>query len=321
MRYDPADYLYASARIRALESRLVSRERLLQLSELSSADEILTALAEYGFSKELGADEAPDDMMRSTFAAVSDAVPQAELIRFLRYPYDCHNLKTIEKCRLKGVQPDGLLIDLGTVSLENLQTHQENEHLSLFPTHMAAALTAARESYQRTGDPREIDFALDKALYEDMLAAATVPFARDWLLAKADLANLMLCLRLMRMQSGEIGKSALHRAALPIGSLAEAQLASALEEGENGLEELLKSTPYADIFEKGAPFSQIEKAADDYLTARLRTARSVIYGAEVPLAYLLATETVCKNVRILLTGKRAGLSPDIIKERMRACYV
>ena len=53
----------------------------------------------------------------------------------------------------------------------------------------------------------------------------------------------------------------------------------------------------------------------------VREAKGVIFGVEVPLAYLLATEAQCKNIRILLAGKQAGLEPDAIRERMRDCYV
>ena len=47
----------------------------------------------------------------------------------------------------------------------------------------------------------------------------------------------------------------------------------------------------------------------------------ITFGAEVPIAYLLALETQSKNLRILLAGKRAGQDRDTIQAKLRACYV
>ncbi|MBE6702107.1 MAG: hypothetical protein E7585_01680 [Ruminococcaceae bacterium] len=321
MRYDPADYLYASARVRALEARLAGRDKLNQLLEISSVDEILNALAENGFEKEAGADKAPDRALQKAFLAVSEAMPHKGAIRFLQYPYDCHNLKAVEKSRIKRVDPAEMLIDLGSVPLKVLQTGEENELSALLPPHMAKALPRVREAFAKTGNPQEIDFILDRALYEDMAEAATVPFAQKWLTAKADLTNLLLCLRLVRMNSGELGRSTLRHAYLTVGSLDETFLLQCYDSGEGAFAALLSSTPYETVFAKEAALYLLEKKADDYLIELVKAGGSVVFGAEVPLAYLLATEALCKNIRILLAGKKAGLAADTIKERMRVCYV
>lgn len=321
MRYDPAEYLYASARIRALEARFaVEREKLIHLCELDTADEILRALSEHGFQPEQG-ELAPDLWLEQVYQTVEETVPSAALVRFMRYPTDCHNLKTVLKCRVKGIDPTPMLIDTGSISAQRMQECYGAELAALLPPHLARALPIAEERYAKSGDPREIDFALDRALYEDMASEAALPFAAEWLAAKADLANLLLCLRLLRMQSGELGRSTLCRAYLPIGSFDEAWLLQCYDGGEAEMEKLLFSTPYRGIFEKNTALFAAELAADAYLMRFVKTADDVLYGAEVPLAYLLRAEAICKDVRILLSGKRAGLSPDKIKERMRVCYV
>lgn len=316
MRYDPLDYLYTSARIRAMESRLVGREKLNQLLAASTVRDVEKTLEEWGASKE------QEYGLKSAFAAVTESLPDKALLRFLQYPYDCHNLKAVEKCRIKGVSPDALLIDLGSVSTKSLTTVAEKELFSLLPAHMAKGVEQAREAFAKTGNPQEIDFVLDCAAYADMAeAAAPYPFAAELVRVQADLLNLFMCLRLLRMQNGELGRSVLTRAALPVGSFDESFLLSCYDGGEEELYKQVLRTPYEGVFEKGQSLAQTEKKIDDHLMGLIRRARYVTFGAEVPIAYLLAAERQSKNLRILLAGKEAGLDAQTIQTRMRESYV
>ena len=49
--------------------------------------------------------------------------------------------------------------------------------------------------------------------------------------------------------------------------------------------------------------------------------RYVSFGIEPLVAYLIARENEVKLVRIVLTGKKIGLPPEEIKERLREMYV
>lgn len=316
MRYDPLDYLYASARIRAMESRLVGRERLNQLLAAPTVRDVEKALEEWGAAKE------QEYGLKNAFAAVAESLPDKALLLFLQYPYDCHNLKTVEKCRIKGTDPTELLIDLGSVSAKSLLTVSEKELFSLLPTHMARSMEKAREAYAKTGDPKEIDFILDRAAYADMeRAAAPYPFAAELVRVQAELLNLSMCLRLLRMQNGELGRATLICAALPVGHFDEQFLLSCYDGGEEALYKQILNTPYEGIFEKELSFTDIERRIDDHLMGLIRRARYVAFGAEVPIAYLLAAERQSKNLRILLAGKEAGLDAQAIQTRMREGYV
>ncbi len=320
-RYDPTAYLYASARIRALEVRLTSKEQWSRLTELHSAEEVLSAYADKGV-KDDRRELAAEDALRAAFATVAESVPDPALVKFLQYPYDCNNVKALEKCRIRGLDPSDLLIDLGSISANTLQTVSENELLALLPTHMATALPLARAAYDKTGDPQEIDFILDKAAFADMQAvAAPFPFAATLVGTRADLANILICTRLIRMQAKDLGRSMLERSAIPCGRFDAATLLAWYDEGEEALIGALSGTPYAKIVDKDATLSTIEKRADDHVAALVRQAKSVVFGAEVPIAYLMAIENESKNLRILLAAKKAGLDGAATRARMREHYV
>jgi vacuolar-type H+-ATPase subunit C/Vma6 len=206
-----------------MESRLVGREKLNQLLTAPTVGDVERALEEWGAAKK------QEYGLKSAFEAVTESLPDKALLHFLQYPYDCHNLKAIEKCRIKGVRPDALLIDLGSVSTKRLLTVSEKEVFALLPTHMAMGVEAAREAFAKTGDPQEIDFILDRAAYADMAkAAAPYPFATELVRVQAELLNLLMCLRLLRMRNGELGRSILIRAALPVGSFDGGRMTEAL---------------------------------------------------------------------------------------------
>ena len=49
--------------------------------------------------------------------------------------------------------------------------------------------------------------------------------------------------------------------------------------------------------------------------------RTVPFGIEVPMGYIAAREWELTNLRIILSGRQAGLSADAIRERLRDSYV
>lgn len=327
MRYDANEYLYASARIRAMEAHLLGRQQLDRLLLTASTDEFFDVLL--GKEPKTGEENSADrleahaqERLREAIDAVSKSVPDPTLIHFLQYPYDCHNLKVLEKCRCKGTDPTALLVDLGSIDIKTLLTVSEKELYALLPTHLSAAIDESRTAYAKNADPREIDFVLDRAAFADMAeSAAPFSLAAEWVSAKADLSNLLLCLRLLRMQGGEMGYSVLKRAALPGGSLSLPFLTECYDGGEELFCAKAAHTPYEGVFIKDTPLFEAECAADNFLMTLIRKARLISFGAEIPVAYLLATEAENKNLRILLAGKQAGLDRETILRRMRACYV
>lgn len=56
------------------------------------------------------------------------------------------------------------------------------------------------------------------------------------------------------------------------------------------------------------------------MTNYLKKAKLISFGPEPIIAYIFAKENEIKAVRIILTGKKNGVDPDIIKERLRERY-
>ena len=336
------EYMYASARIRAMENRLVGRERIDVLVDSRSSEDVMAKLAEYGISPAnrgdgaVHADEAVgggrEEMLLSFLKTACDevweAVPEPEAFVWFRYPYDCNNLKTVIKCQIRGIDPADMLFDFGTVAADETVTRLTENKLEVFSPAMAAAVVEAREAYAKTGDPQQIDAILDKACYADMLAVASAAGNETilgWIKAKIDLVNAMMCLRILRMKRGETGKIFLDSSLLEGGFLPLSFFDEAYADGEEALWTGLYRSPYErfarEVEGTDGSLSAIERCADNHWMALVRKDAKVPFGAEVAGGYLIGCEVSVKNLRIILAAKDAGLSSDVLRERIRESYV
>lgn len=321
--YRPTDYLYLSARLRAREAALVGKDRLARLAELGSAEEALSALISEGVldgDAKSDPEGALNALLREEYATVRAAAPDPALFAFLLYPTDCHNLKSLLKCHYRGVSPDALLIDAGSIPTEELADLFERVPDTV-PAHMRAAVDEARVAFDRTGDPREIDFLLDAACFADMSEnAAALPLAAELVRARADMINLSSCRRLIRMRAGEAGAVMLQRAFLPGGTIGCETLSELYAEGESAFAAYAARSAYAAVFE-GATAAEAERRADDYYLQIARRAKETPFGAEVVIGYLVGLEYAVKNLRILLVAKAGNADARVLAGRLRESYV
>lgn len=335
--------MYASARMRALENRLVGRERMELLIEARSSDEVMDRLAEYGVSPAETEADAPAlplgeaqsraregmllAILREAYADVEASVPDPAVFRYFRYPYDCNNLKAAVKCAIRGIPAGDMLFDFGTVPADEVETLVREGKYDKFPAAMAAAVPVAREAYDKTGDPRRIDTVLDRACYEDMLHDALATGDETllgWLRTRIDLTNILITLRILRMNMGAVGGSFLAESLLPGGVLGSEFFTQAYEAGEANLWAALRPTAYAKLTAVTGdprPLSAVEKAADDLYMDLVRKDAKTPFGAPVVGGYLVGCEVSVKNIRIILAAKDAELSSAVIRERIRVSYV
>ncbi|MBQ9151438.1 MAG: V-type ATPase subunit, partial [Clostridia bacterium] len=136
-KLQPTEYMYASARMRALENRLVGRERMELLIEARSSDEVMDRLAEYGISPAetdteavaVPAGEARSRalegmllaILREAYTEAETSVPDPAVFRYFRYPYDCNHLKAAIKCAVRGIPAEDMLFDFGTVPADEVE--------------------------------------------------------------------------------------------------------------------------------------------------------------------------------------------------------
>lgn len=337
MRTKETEYMYATARIRALEGSLIGRDRLYAMAESKSIDELYSMLAESGVTMvnepvtdgeevRVDIDATITHRTDELYALVRSIIPDPSLFDYLRYPYDCNNLKAAIKCGIRGVDPDDMLFEGGCVPASEAVRAVRDGDFRAFPAHMAQAAQDASEAYAKSGDPRKIDLILDRACYLDMEAAASCDdFLSSLLSEKIDLTNILTCIRLMRSDSGMLAVKLMDEAFIPGGRLSEGFFRDAMDGGEGKLSDMLTYSAYSALTSsvdiKTSTLGEIECAADNLYMDSVCRAKMIPFGPAVVMGFLTAIEYETKNIRIIAAGRLASLAPDVIRRRIRRSYV
>ncbi|MEG1987911.1 MAG: V-type ATPase subunit [Oscillibacter sp.] len=326
------DYLVISARIKAMETGLLTRERMEQILEARSDDEAIKLLQECGYP-ELDAtnpealDAALSAAREATLEDLTDGAPDSRYIDIFKLKYDYHNAKVILKARAMGVDAQHMLMDMGRVPAAELKAAMDSGELDSLPTLLAAAVAEARDVLDTTRDPQLSDIALDRRSYQDMaqVAASTgSAFLAGYVRAVIDAVNLRTLVRTLRM-----GKSAefLQGVLVEGGEMDPASILAVSAAGGSGLSELYAPTALHGAAEAGAEalnggaLTAFEKLCDDAVGEYLSGAQLIPFGEAPLVGYLAARETEYTNLRILLMGRGTGLPPEVIRSRLRASYV
>ena len=321
-------YLALSAELRSLENGLLTREKREQLLAAPSAEETARLLREWGYE---GVDPRRPGTWDAFFAAERQAllteltrsVPNPRLLDVFRLPYDYHNLKTILKADAMGASAEDILSDAGRVKAKVLTKAVREGELSALPRHLAEAVRDGDRILKETGDPQRSDMAIDRRCRQELQEAAEAAgsaFLRNYVRLQTDAANLRALVRGLRMKRD----AAFLREALAEGGRVDTEsLQSVAEDGGSGLAKQYADTPLAHAAERGeavlrgGSLTVFEKACDDAEAEFLADARFIPFGEAVAVAYWAARERDRVNLRLILTGKQAGLDADAIRARLR----
>lgn len=322
------EYMYSTPRFRFAEGRLLFMSELYELCESDGTDDIMQKLISKGNDlRDADIDSVSDKLLCDAFDLVYEISEDPSAYDLFRYPYDCHNIKCAIKATLRNVDTDGMMYSCASVPCDGIAKAVCDRDLSMYPKHMAAAATEAMELYSKTHDPSVIDITVDKAAYKDMLCAA-IALGSQYMISlvkvRIDLANILMCIRMLKFAGNGMQNERLELAYIEGGNIDIGTLAYCLEGGMDLLADKLFSMGYSKVSDaissgKGQIW-RCEKAADDTLMDIAKRAKSISFGIEVGAGYLVAKETEAKNLRILISGKRSGLSDDSIKERLRESY-
>ena len=325
------DYLYISARIHAMETKLLTRDRMERMLSARSAEEAAKVLAECGYgdfpSLTPAAIEPTLDAARlALFAELRRAAPDPAIVDVFCIKYDYHNAKVLVKAEATGQSPDALLLDAGRYPAARLKEDYVQGDLSRYSATFAQAVAQAKELLASSGDPQAADLLLDQAYYTEMLAAARAarsPFLEGYVRLSIDSVNLRSVVRAARMGKGP---DFLRRVLLPEGNVKTDSLLAA-GAGAADLAGVFAHTYLTAAAQEGAEamrggsLTQFERLCDNALTAYLSQGKRVAFGEHPLIGYLYAKENELTTIRIILTGRLAGLDAETIRERLRESYV
>ena len=245
-------------------------------------------------------------------------MPKLSHWRLFQLKYDYHNIKAILKAERRGISPEAFLLPGGRYDAAQLQSEWQQEHMfQVSDTARRAAQEAA--ALLRENDPQGADLRLDAACYDEMRTLAEEMksnFLQGYVRQLIDAANLRTAVRAARSGSSEVlphallegGSVSTHGIMMTEpGKLGELFGAGALE----------KAAALGAAAAGGGSLTAFEKACDEATDAYLAAARRTPFGEETVLCYLAAVENEITAIRIIMTGRQAGLSPEMIRSRLR----
>lgn len=322
-------YLCLSAMLRAREPKLLTNERAERMLDAPSFEEAAKLLTDCGYEdmSSMSAGEietALAEHRAEVLAELEQLSPSKDIVDVFKMKYDYHNAKTLVKAEAMGTDPSRLLSASGRIAPEELTAAYNEGRWAELPDVMGDAVAEAKAVLARTSNPQLADIVLDQAYFTELKNAAQATES-DFLIGYAELltdcANLKSAVRTLRMgKNGDFLQSVL----LSGGSVDEARIASA---GDiDGVAALFSAT----VLDKaaalgveavsGGSVTAFELACDNAVTAYLTDAQLISYGCEPVIAYMAAVEGEITAARMILTGRLSGVSPEIIRERLRDLY-
>ena len=315
--------------LRAREPRLLSNEKAERMLDAASFEDAAKLLTDAGYP-DMSQMDAKE--LEATLAAHRDAIfedlgrfsPDSRLVDVFKLKYDYHNAKTIIKSEAMETDAKRLLSDSGRIpGLRLMELYNEDKRIML-PETLATAMSEAKSVLARTGNPQLADFVLDRAYFEELQKAAQEldsAFLKGYVTVLIDSANLKSTVRTLRMGKGQ---EFLSQVLVSGGSVGTERLSAVGDkEGLAALflhSSLEKAAQLGGEALEGGSMTGFELACDNAVNAYLKDAKLVSYGDAPVLAYMAAVEGEITAIRMILTGRLAGVSPQVIRERLRDLY-
>ena len=330
-RYPPVGaedwrYIWATAKVRVLETTMLPRGTLLDMADARSFAEAVELLSssEYVMSGRVQRFAEAEEMLLERRQAVRelfvDLMLDDELVEILRARADFANMRLAVR-RVVMERPVGLdYSNEGSIGAEEFEGIFEQEDYDRFPEYLREAVEEAVLGYYQNKDIRRIDYGIDKVSSAYKLKTAArlgSVFLLSLFRTQIDLTNIRTMLRL---KAAERDEKDLFIAG---GFVEKERFVHGLDVGYEALANLFYVTPYYEVVEGGVgylstegSFLHLEKDCDDHLMGFLKTTRSITAGSQPVIAYLMRKENEIRTVRMVLTCKKNGMDTKFILDRL-----
>lgn len=321
-------YAYACARLSALNKRLIEPQTIQRMADGTVSD-AMRALSDVRYGNLSDATEADVERMieremTEAMQEVRELSPNPAITDLFLLRADVQNLKVLIKARLLN-QSEAAFTPGGLYDRETLTAMVKERQYSALPEDFRDALNALEKRLEIRVEPRDISIALDRAYLAHALKESEKhPVFSQYFRAQADFDNVLTFLRL-RATGASI--EILDEVVLPEGGVKYGDLYAAYEFSFESLNRILGNSVCKNALLSGlnamqrtGNIAEVEKARDNYLVSLLSAHKYESETIYPIVGYYLAKEREGKAIRLIITGKRNGLSDSVIRERLVKLY-
>jgi len=310
-------YTYAVGKIRALETRLLSPDKIERILSCPDAAAALKETGEWWIApcgRELKGENPQEELERclaGELVYVRDLIlglsPEKELTELFFVRYDFHNLKVLLKNAggygMGDKEVSDAVLDMGLVPSEDMEKAILSGDFSSLPVHIGRTVKKIKDKFRDS--PELIDIVIDAEMYSfvnDVLArytdSACYVFLKELFSAEADICNLGLLKRLKKL-----GRDAkyLNTAVLSGGKIEKKTLLRHYETSIGDMAQYIET--------------QIERLRSSLIKLQ-ESVKYNAFGLEPLVLYLKRKGEEASLIRMAVVGKVYGLSREEIKKRM-----
>ena len=321
-------YAYACARLSALNKRLLEPQTIQRMLDGSVSD-AMRALSDVRYGNLSDATEADVERMieremTEAMQEVRELSPNPGITDLFLLRADVQNLKVLLKARLLN-QTESAFTPGGLYDRETLTAFVKDKQYGALPEILRDALNTLEKRLEIRVEPRMISIALDRAYLANALKQSEKhPVFLQYFRAMADFDNVLTFLRLRAMGASI---ETLDEVILPEGGVKYRDLYNSYELSFDSLNKVLGKSVCQDALLQGlnamlrtGSIAELEKARDNYLVSLLSAHKYESETIYPIIGYYLAKEREGRAVRLIITGKRNGLSDSVIRERLVKLY-
>lgn len=315
-------YAFCVARIRALETKLLTKQDISALIHQPSLDSALNRLSQIGYSSaEDDADTLIKKQGEQLNEILSESVPDKSELDVLYILNDFFNLKALVKCVAEKKNPLSYFIYPTTIDLSDFDENVSDNSFSFLKDEYRIVAEEAYKTALKAENGKFSDVITDRAAID-----ALSKYSEDkksGLLGEicafqGDTANIRIALRCAATnQDAEYIGAAIGKC----NKLDREKLINTCISGVDSLEQYLSGTEYKKGLEvyRVSP-SAFEKWCDDEIISITKSAMYTSFGFGPVVSYFYRKNLEIKTVRMILSALKSDIDRQVIEERVRALY-
>ena len=348
------NYIGGSISTRIYENNLLTRTDLERLNDYNSVEEVLSALNDSSYKDSIQALGRPeeyekilDDELKKTYDLIEQTSDNKDILQYFREKYNFHNLKVIAKEIVQKENYVNLYSDIGNIDIAYIKKNflgdtkeksfLENVYIEGYEPFDISSnendqyldyVAHAIDTFRETNDPKDIDISLDKDYYEKLLKGAKKIGLEDletYTKERIDLINIKTLMRI-KAQGGnpdQLNDALIKGGYIDLGDIKDfysLDLSQIVEKLSTTRIGKYLTNHFSDNDDINENLLNLEKSIDDHQMQYSKIAKSMTYGPEVLMNYIISKEAEIKNLRIILVSKLNSLPKEFTLERLRETY-
>ncbi|MBR4800466.1 MAG: V-type ATPase subunit [Clostridia bacterium] len=317
-------FVFQNAKIKHMESKLITSQSVQRLIECSSKEDAFKVLLEMGFGSSIPVETNDFDTLfnheeENALNLLKEFNVGSALDAFL-VEVDYLNLKSVFKAHATNTDFSSTLIGLYDVNeMKALVDGVESENLPLEMKEAVSKLLELEKAEKLS--PRIIDVTVDRAMFKQILSLVKKSgnLAKRYYIKKIDYLNILSFLRVKKLS---LPLEFFVTSFIDGGTLDKDVFVNSFDSMEK-FKELTKPTEFRETVEKVADSKDIvalEVSIDNDLLKMFRDEFNDLFSIAPIVNYYLTKRTEIKLTKLIVAGIKNHVDPQLIRERMREIY-